>query len=1774
LGFNTTGRNPRFYFFLLKGEFSMLNQNLYMEQARLNKQRFNEKVQASQTDPNADAEYYRGKNEAFRERTKKIRMPLAMASGVSRMAISSASTAKKAISQGEELSLFQKAVSSEVVSQIINSPVFGSLYGLSKGFGRRQRIQEEKALAPQMGLAGKAGRLSNIYSQAGTAFALPMMASLAMGKGTLGLHGLTSTLTGGAMAPMMGVMALQMAARMWAGSAKTKLRPKRVSEPEIVNKYSVSNQFQGQINRLLMAGQLQPADMLKLQYLGIIADRVGPLSAIYSEMDLQRQEKEKGSEAFESSYSERLYGSESEKGLFDKTLDFLEGSLTKTLAKYSPFQQITDALFGGEWNPKKVQEELAEQYGYKDVEEMNREEAAKFGINVDQHRLLVTTSQQLISSAVSFEAKNLALLSGMYDIGRLQALELATIRRHGFGVADNLLYSGKVEDKTIFERISDFFENFSIPGVNAIANIIKFPFKLPKMLAEKFESGFEKVEKFVLGDIAKFAENQDEVLKELGLYKSTEEQSKEFIARGLPDVLSELKLLSEKKLDVLENIYDVVQRHYEFVSGLSHQKRVKGREKLIWDEITNQFVTPEEYEYNRELEKKQIETYVEGKFRKSFLGILTGRSPEKLGTMEKATGFFHGAREKLGLEYGYRSIGQSIEAAQSRRTTPESLWKLKGFSREEELKSREIEEGTFKRDLRNLKSGAYSAAGIGASVAAFSMLGPAGLMLAPLLVGAGVTKGIKNVLKDKKKLKEIALKETGGIVDEGLKLIKEDFEDLQDSYDNKRFEEIKKIKKEIEERKKKQRFAEAEKQKRFYEVTPKVLEEIKSDLVLFRDGNLTRLDKIYSAIQDFETSPEITLESSQVVSPDLSEIVTNIDEFRDGNLTRLDKIINLLEVTKPITASEKFTPTTSPEIETGPEFIGPEGVKHINITKPTTPTEPSTPLRLIINDIETKQLDLQAAAEGDVVTQPDLRLVGEGGEPEAIVPKSKIAEFFAPTISSIISKKFDQIISPFKKVGNVRNVAQELKEVEEKKKEKEQKSFRDELITQIEDITGVLKDIDEKTGISQRAKESIFGFLKGLQGFLSIGIKAITTAAAVFATMKTSGFLANMFSGSEHGELQNVLEGSGATGSKTEDFAIRSGRTAAMIGSRRLRKKLEKDLAKSPTITKIATSSTKEKLLKSGQKLTTGVVEKVGEKTIAGKLFSKTSEKIGEKAVKALGKKEALTAGKSIAKAVGGRVVKQTAKNVLKYAAPGVSIAIGGALAIDRFRKGEIGKGFLELASGLLASVPGIGTLASIGIDTYLLMSDIKKSIEMNDPKYLRKHFTPEALKLIDNDPSRLNELLQSGKLILNKDIGKYDTIDSEASRKILEGDESLTKDLAKRLADTLAKEDVVNRNWIGKSKIEDWSKAKELSASKLLALSKYEDFSKETQQRLKELYEQKTDKGVVPSGKVQSEIEKTKLQKTEVKLKKVELEKLDVSIEDLKIIKNDRRFIQLMIEYSQAVKDKDKATQTKIENIIKKYYPQHSIKEWYKMWLEVKNAINKKELPHSLMFSTIEDLYEDINKPKYETKVIPIRKQQDLSLTNNLTSGNFNKGFMSSANIYTEVRQPKPGAKIYDIKNKEKYKNQINILKDPDFLQYIESVSNKYGVNSALVKAVIEQESSETQNYVQKVPQRMAKYERMTTPIGQPVNVPEVKTTVVPELKATTMATQTVTQPQQPIVVAQQPETPAKDSFQETKQPIDSDINKSIENIFASSSIVLEDSTKKYALDSAVNFG
>lgn len=117
----------------------------------------------------------------------------------------------------------------------------------------------------------------------------------------------------------------------------------------------------------------------------------------------------------------------------------------------------------------------------------------------------------------------------------------------------------------------------------------------------------------------------------------------------------------------------------------------------------------------------------------------------------------------------------------------------------------------------------------------------------------------------------------------------------------------------------------------------------------------------------------------------------------------------------------------------------------------------------------------------------------------------------------------------------------------------------------------------------------------------------------------------------------------------------------------------------------------------------------------AGKIISKVAgplNKVGAKIMSKVGQKVAAKAATKVAaKGAGKGILKGVGKSLLKKI-PGVSVLSGLWFAGKKALKGDWTGAAMEMGSGLLGTIPVVGTAASIAMDAAILARDVKRDLD------------------------------------------------------------------------------------------------------------------------------------------------------------------------------------------------------------------------------------------------------------------------------------------------------------------------------------------------------------------------------------------------------------------------------------------------------------------------------
>ncbi len=241
----------------------------------------------------------------------------------------------------------------------------------------------------------------------------------------------------------------------------------------------------------------------------------------------------------------------------------------------------------------------------------------------------------------------------------------------------------------------------------------------------------------------------------------------------------------------------------------------------------------------------------------------------------------------------------------------------------------------------------------------------------------------------------------------------------------------------------------------------------------------------------------------------------------------------------------------------------------------------------------------------------------------------------------------------------------------------------------LEDIVDILSENQrqeslKKESLTDKSKQKTGDFITGLVGDLTQGLARVTGIG-----MAESGIPA----------LQNIAPlvagAGGLVGMLTKDYLGTKGVKGLVGDLKSLGKTIPKVL---PALSGVVTA------------FSGALIGLLGKFKFFGKGLSKIAEPIGKIAGKGLG------------------------KGVLKKI-PIVGAIAGGAFAVDRAFEGDFFGAGLEAASGIAGTFPGLGTAASLGIDTLLAGRDLMPQQMSSDETFDKafKHILKSEGGLVDD---------------------------------------------------------------------------------------------------------------------------------------------------------------------------------------------------------------------------------------------------------------------------------------------------------------------------------------------------------------------------------------------------------------------------------------------------------
>jgi len=514
---------------------------------------------------------------------------------------------------------------------------------------RQKQLAYEQQYRKQLGKTGTASSALSTLSMANRSLAVPRVLSMMYGggmptslQGSMGMYDVgrpmaktAASMAGvnlpGAMTSGFGGMATGMApmiaAQMGLGMMKArkmaKITAQRSSGGAEEAKFSFSSSLDAQISMLASRGQLQPGDQIQIQIMKWIEAHTSVLPEMWADQKYLREEKEKGVTGMGTAYSKATTGM-TDDGVISKAVGSAEGFMSRTVAKYDIFGQLFNFLSTGKL-PKDFQEELEAAYASGSDRKDWKKTAKERGLGIAQSRLLDLTSQQIIDMAPSYEVKMLNILGASFDIQRLSASELLSIRKGGFGIPDTAVKTddyersaiGKVWD--VLKSPVDMLTN--IPGVNALFNMLKLPFSIGGKVRGAAKGVWGAARNFMLGgeETQELLSDEEALRKKAGIYKSPQEMANEFMGRGLPDIMEEMRSVGWRQIQELTNIYGVLHVLTQQMTGITHKRdeRTFGKQvkKGVWSYTAGKYLDERGLQDQHQQDRERMELALEGAFK-------------------------------------------------------------------------------------------------------------------------------------------------------------------------------------------------------------------------------------------------------------------------------------------------------------------------------------------------------------------------------------------------------------------------------------------------------------------------------------------------------------------------------------------------------------------------------------------------------------------------------------------------------------------------------------------------------------------------------------------------------------------------------------------------------------------------------------------------------------------------------------------------------------------------------------------------------------------------------------------------------------------------------------------------------------------------------------------------------------------------------------------------------------------------------------------------------
>ena len=226
-------------------------------------------------------------------------------------------------------------------------------------------------------------------------------------------------------------------------------------------------QISSQIKMMTNQNLLSPGEALHANILMLIESHTSVLGPILAELRNMDEIKNKSGGNAGQNAANDLFGEDSTMELYNQRGTRRQPNIfQRGLAKFAKFGTNLNSVFDvfgqlGNTLAGKSSVALFNEANRKQNDaDANQEFSNKFGISVTFTQIIHTSASEVLNKSSTFEAKQISILAGMYELNRFQSHELMSIRKDGLGV-DRPGHTGELARMRLAEADSPVEEKLS-----------------------------------------------------------------------------------------------------------------------------------------------------------------------------------------------------------------------------------------------------------------------------------------------------------------------------------------------------------------------------------------------------------------------------------------------------------------------------------------------------------------------------------------------------------------------------------------------------------------------------------------------------------------------------------------------------------------------------------------------------------------------------------------------------------------------------------------------------------------------------------------------------------------------------------------------------------------------------------------------------------------------------------------------------------------------------------------------------------------------------------------------------------------------------------------------------------------------------------------------------------------------------------------------------------------------------------------------------------------